>query len=574
MALEKILCGPALVFALLAVQLKIVPQFPQTISAKSRHVVVVGGGIAGLSAAIEAHKQGASVTLVEAEEKLGGNSITRTSGVSAVGSRWQDPIPAASDEELSPVIESFIEDILNTGGTSTDIDLAEQLAHRSASAIEFLEEHGVLLNSVYQAIGHSAARTHLPSGSSAREAVGSVIAKALEKYVRAQRDDATAPITIISAAKMTSFIILADTSPLRWLMRTLGAKLPPDMMSSSERIAGVRYVVQVPGAKPTQIPIAMDMIHTEVEIEADSVLLATGGYVVHNELLRSIAPAMANYSSTSMVGAQGEGLLIASSAGAHIIDLPNIEVHPTTVVSDGPAVKKRNDGSAVAIPVAEYYRVAGGVLLDSSGKRFTNELDPRDKLAEAMERHQPSSSGTAPMTLSTTAGQTQAVVYLVVSDDALGAFGGAVPRLDGLPTARSVNGFEGLAEAIGAEHAAVKQTLDEYNQAAAGGIKDAFGRALFGEPFGTEQRLWLVQVQPSRHYTMGGVRISLYTQVSRKTSSFVNGLFCAGEGAAGIHGSRRLAGNDLTASIVFGRIAGAQAANKPLATPQTMTHLQ
>ena len=44
---------------------------------------------------------------------------------------------------------------------------------------------------------------------------------------------------------MTSFIILADTSPLRWLMRTLGAKLPPDMMSSSERIAGVRYVVQV-----------------------------------------------------------------------------------------------------------------------------------------------------------------------------------------------------------------------------------------------------------------------------------------------------------------------------------------
>ena len=44
-------------------------------------------------------------------------------------------------------------------------------------------------------------------------------------------------------------------------------------------------------------------------------MLATGGYVVHNELLRSIAPAMANYSSTSMVGAQGEGLLIASSAG-------------------------------------------------------------------------------------------------------------------------------------------------------------------------------------------------------------------------------------------------------------------
>ena len=51
-------------------------------------------------------------------------------------------------------------------------------------------------------VGLQAARTHLPSGSSAREAVGSVIAKALEKYVRAQRDDATAPITIISAAKV------------------------------------------------------------------------------------------------------------------------------------------------------------------------------------------------------------------------------------------------------------------------------------------------------------------------------------------------------------------------------------
>ena len=44
------------------------------------HVIVVGGGLAGLSATIEAVAHGATVTIVEKEERLGGNSAKATSG--------------------------------------------------------------------------------------------------------------------------------------------------------------------------------------------------------------------------------------------------------------------------------------------------------------------------------------------------------------------------------------------------------------------------------------------------------------------------------------------------------------
>jgi succinate dehydrogenase / fumarate reductase flavoprotein subunit len=64
-----------------------------------------------------------------------------------------------------------------------------------------------------------------------------------------------------------------------------------------------------------------------------------------------------------------------------------------------------------------------------------------------------------------------------------------------------------------------------------------------------------MEVGPTAHYTMGGVRVDPETQESR-----IKGLFAAGECAAGMHGANRLGGNSLSDLLVFGRIAGHHAA--------------
>jgi succinate dehydrogenase / fumarate reductase flavoprotein subunit len=64
-----------------------------------------------------------------------------------------------------------------------------------------------------------------------------------------------------------------------------------------------------------------------------------------------------------------------------------------------------------------------------------------------------------------------------------------------------------------------------------------------------------MEVGPTAHYTMGGIRVDPETQQSK-----IDGLFAAGECSAGMHGANRLGGNSLSDLLVFGRIAGAYAA--------------
>jgi succinate dehydrogenase / fumarate reductase flavoprotein subunit len=64
-----------------------------------------------------------------------------------------------------------------------------------------------------------------------------------------------------------------------------------------------------------------------------------------------------------------------------------------------------------------------------------------------------------------------------------------------------------------------------------------------------------MEVGPTCHYMMGGIRVDAET-----AQSTIPGLFAAGEAAAGLHGSNRLGGNSLSDLLVFGRRAGLAAA--------------
>ena len=71
---------------------------------------------------------------------------------------------------------------------------------------------------------------------------------------------------------------------------------------------------------------------------------------------------------------------------------------------------------------------------------------------------------------------------------------------------------------------------------------------------------YAAKLRLATHHTMGGVRINTQAQVLDRDDAPIDGLFAAGEATGGIHGTNRLGGNGLTDAIVFGRIAGKNAA--------------
>ena len=65
-----------------------------------------------------------------------------------------------------------------------------------------------------------------------------------------------------------------------------------------------------------------------------------------------------------------------------------------------------------------------------------------------------------------------------------------------------------------------------------------------------------MEVGPTLHYFMGGVRVDADSQMTN-----VPGLFACGECAAGVHGANRLGGNSLSDLLVCGKLAGSGAVN-------------
>src|SRR5204863_3120233 len=95
-------------------------------------------------------------------------------------------------------------------------------------------------------------------------------------------------------------------------------------------------------------------------ISARGTLIATGGYAALWE--RTTNPA----------GAVGEGISMAFRAGAAVADLEFVQFHPTALVGSG-------------LLLSEALRREGAVLLDEHGRRFTDELAPRDVVARAID---------------------------------------------------------------------------------------------------------------------------------------------------------------------------------------------
>ncbi len=188
----------------------------------------------------------------------------------------------------------------------------------------------------------------------------------------------------------------------------------------------------------------------------------------------------------------GDGLAIAFRAGAELRDMEMVQFHPTGMVWP-PSVR--------GLLVTEGVRGEGGILLNKEGERFMlryspkkKELDARDVVARCIYREITEGRGTE-----------HGAVYLDITHK------GYKFIMDKLPSM--------------------------YNQ-----FKDFAGVDISKEK---------MEVAPTVHYHMGGIKVEPETEATN-----VSGLFAAGEAACGLHGANRLGGNSLTDLLVFGRRAG------------------
>ncbi len=201
----------------------------------------------------------------------------------------------------------------------------------------------------------------------------------------------------------------------------------------------------------------------------------------------------------------GDGMALAFEAGAELLDMEFVQFHPTGMVWP-PGVQ--------GILVTEAVRGEGGTLRNKDGERFMERYDP-----EKME-------------LSTRDVVARAI-YTEAKEGRGTEHGGAYLDISHKPP----------------EY--VKRKLPSmYHQ--------------FRELADVDITKGPMEVGPTCHYMMGGIRVDAET-----AQSIVPGLFAAGEAAAGLHGANRLGGNSLSDLLVFGRRAGIAAADhaKQVASP-------
>ncbi|KAG9103070.1 hypothetical protein FRC06_000309 [Ceratobasidium sp. 370] len=291
----------------------------------SNQVIVVGGGLAGLSAAHTLLERGASVLLLDKQGFMGGNSTKATSGINGAGTTTQQ------EQGIPDSAKIFFEDTKKSARDLARDDLIHVLTHRSGDAVNWLQEKFQLdLSKVSRLGGHSQPRTH--------------------------RGGAQFPGMVITYAQLERLEDLAVSQPDR--VKILKKARVTRLLKEGEAVVGVAYEKD-----------------GKVQEAYGPVILATGGYAAdftEDSLLKKHRPELWDLPTTNGDHCTGDGQKLAMAIGAKAIDLEKVQVHPTGLVDP-------NDPEAkVKFLAAEALRGVGGLLLDAEGQRFADELGHRD----------------------------------------------------------------------------------------------------------------------------------------------------------------------------------------------------
>ena len=289
-------------------------------------VVIVGGGGAGLAAAVSAHEPGAKkVVVLEKLGYLGGSTNVSEGALNAVD-------PARQGKQgIEDSTAKFYEQTLKGGHDKGDPELVKYLTENSLSSVEWLEAHGVKFkDEIGTATGALWQRSHYPATPS-----GNTYIRALEAVI----DKTNGAIEVITDAEVD------------------------DLIKAEGRIAGVK--AKHFGEKLT--------------VSSDAVVITTGGFGANVKLRQEVNTGvwkhvvLDNKIGTTNINkaAQGQGMDLAKKYGAQLIGLDDIQLHPCGTPGTGLMENIRTSGR-------------NRIFVNVDGDRFVNEGAARDVLANAI----------------------------------------------------------------------------------------------------------------------------------------------------------------------------------------------
>ena len=484
-------------------------------------VLVIGGGGAGLSAALSAAQEGASVILVEKLSALGGNTFRCGGAFNTADPERQKDIPMT--EALASAVEKVLahEDVseehaklkaevqkqwdeykasgntmlfdtpewhalqsIDAGDYEGNVELVRTLTTNTLDTLHWLTDNGVAwTDQVSTVVGALWNRSHQTPNNS-----GADIIAALEQNATANGVD----IYLDSKAE--------------------------ELIVEDGRVAGA-VITNASGEKVT--------------VKASKgVIMATGGFsanvemrVKYNKQWEDIGESL---TTNNTPGATGDGIVMGEAVGANLVGMGWIQLMPLNSVSGG--------------GISGY--VSSSLYCNKEGKRFVAEDQRRDVLAAAV------------------LAQTDKLLY-IVCDQKEAELRGMTPEVlsymvdNGL--VYSGETIAELAENMGVPADALEETVKEFNEAVKAGKPDEFGRTTWENTIEVGP-FYAPSFSPAVHHTMGGLEINGNAEVIDTNGEVIPGFYAAGEVTGGIHGTNRVGGNAVPDALCFGKIAGANAA--------------
>ncbi|MBI9077991.1 MAG: flavocytochrome c [Desulfatibacillum sp.] len=270
-----------------------------------------------------------------------------------------------------------------------------------------------------------------------------------------------------------------------------------------------------------------------------ALILASGGFSRDIKMRQEYNPSVVpGINCTNHPGATGEMIRFAQAIGADSLQLCFIQLYPfaepETGILDNPAVYPFNGVGY------------GLVYVSKEGKRFVNELERRDVCSQAQIN-----LGLRP-------------TYSIFNAEMISKMGGTQEDVNkGMERGRFIksDSIEELAGKLSIPAPALKQTIADHNAYLKQGSDLDFNKPITDKMIPlVKGPFYAVAQWPAVHHTMGGLRINNDAQVIDIWGKPIPKLFAAGEVTGGIHGSNRLGSNAIPDCVVFGRIAGRNAA--------------
>ncbi|SCU97115.1 LADA_0H04544g1_1 [Lachancea dasiensis] len=455
----------------------------------STPVVIVGSGLAGLTTANQlALKSRVPIILLEKASSLGGNSIKASSGINGALTTTQKVLG------VSDSAAAFYQDTLKSAKDAGSPALMEKLSKDSSSAISWLQrEFSLKLDLLAQLGGHTAPRTHRSSG---KLPPGFEIVKALSDSLKS----------------------LSEAEPELVQIR-LNSKVV-DVHIIDKQVKSVEY---------------QDENGQIQRLETSDIVFCSGGFGFSKEMLKQYAPNLTYLPTTNGGQTTGDGQRLLEKLGGCLVDMAEIQVHPTGFIDRS---DPHNNWKFLA---AEALRGLGGILLNpSTGKRFVNELSTRDIVTQAIQSQCPKDNNKA---------------ILVMSDSVYTAYKNNMDFYLFKKLIRKITIAE-LSRELSLSPEVLAGELHTYSSQAT----DSFARSSkingFGADINEETEVYYGEVTPVVHFTMGGARIDERARVLDKNNNPVaKGLYAVGEVSGGVHGANRLGGSSLLECVVFGLTA-------------------